>query len=143
MKKSAKNIVVDSSDSSGSSLKEELILFGIFLVIAVAFFVLLANKKPDIAKFGLSEIFYSLIFAFLMTSFLLWTKSMSIKQAHLGFGTGIAGLIILEYGFWLSKFKGPYSTAFMSLGGIIVLGYLAWNFWKFRKEDRYAEEEYD
>ena len=97
MKKSAKEITVDSSTvPEKPSLKEELILLGIFLVIAVVFFIMLANVRSDIAKFGLSEVFFSFVFAFLMTAFLTWTRSMSIRQAHLGFGTGIVGAVLIK-----------------------------------------------
>jgi hypothetical protein len=142
MKKGEKKVEVDVGKvvSSHPSLKEELVLLGIFLVIAIVFFALL-NSKVD-TGFGLKEILFAIAFAFLMTAFLMWIRSMSLKHAYMGLGTGIVGVLILGYGFAL-RYKGPYSSAFMIITGIVALGYFGWNFWKFRLRDKYIVGEFD
>lgn len=153
MKKEA--IKEDSENVLGFS---EIVLFGVFLIIGVVFFVLLSRVDPAIFTgtgnvvlspgedsnfdFGVGEILFSLAFAFLMTGFLLWTKSMSIKNAYLGTSIGILGGVIVGYGFSL-KYQGFYSTLFTITTALFVVGYLGMNFLKYRKDDKYIENEFD
>lgn len=137
--------------------RELFILLGIFLVIGIVFFVSLGALDPPVFSatgevlfspgesdfsFGIVEILFSVVFGIFMTGFLVWTKSISIKNAYLGVGIGLIGMIVLGYAFYL-RFRGPYSTGFMIVTGAIVLFYLGKNFLKFKKFDRYIEGEFD
>ena len=137
--------------------KELFILFGIFLVVGIVFFASLGALDPPVFSatgevlfspgesdfsFGISEILFSVVFAIFITGFLIWIKSVSIKNVYLGTAIGLIGMAVLGYAFFL-RFRGPYSTGFMIVTGLIMLFYLIKNFWKFRKFDRYIEGEFD
>ncbi len=134
------------------------ILFGIFLVIGIVFYVSLSivksgdkivstsggvalspNDKKDFS-FGLEEIIFAIVFALFIVGFLIWTKSIVTRNAYLGAGIGLIGSVILGYAFYL-RYKGPYSTGFMIITGLIVLTYIGMNFFKHKKDD--VEEDED
>lgn len=134
-----------------------IILFVVFLVIGIVFYVSLSIIKSGDSRsgtggavltegekgkfsFGIEEILFSLVFAFLMVGFLLWTKSISIKNAYLGSCIGLLGLGILAYAFYL-RYRGPYSNVFMIATGLVVVVYLGINFFKYKKGDN--KEEFD
>ncbi len=138
-----------------------LILFGVFLLIGITFYVSLnIVKSGELSNgastgnvalgpgersnfdFGVGKILFSLAFAALMTGFLLWTKSMVTKNAYLGTIIGVIVVVILGYAFYL-QYRGTYSTIFMGVTGAVVLAYLGMNFFKYKKEDKYTEEEFD
>lgn len=130
-----------------------IILFVVFLVIGIVFYVSLSIIKSGDSRsgtggavliegekgkfsFGIEEILFSLVFAFLMVGFLLWTKSISIKNSYLGGCIGLLGLGILVYAFYL-RYRGPYSSVFMITTGLVVVVYLVMNFLKYKKgEDK-------
>lgn len=137
--------------------KHTIISFSIFLVIAIVFFILLSAVNPPLLSptgevvvledgadfdFGVKEILYSLAFAILMAGFLLWIKSIAKKNAYLGAIIGLVVTLVLGYAFSL-KFKGTYSTAFIIVAGLAVIVYLAIDFLKYRKDDRYVKGEFD
>ena len=135
-----------------------IILFGIFLVIGIVFYVSLSIVKsgdrptytsggvtlsPDENKdfnFGLGEIIFAIVFGLFMAGFLAWAKSIMVKNSYLGAIIGIIGGAILGYAFYL-KYKGPYSTGFMTVTGLVVLTYLGMNFYRYKKENIYVEKE--
>ncbi len=121
---------------------EWLALLLIFLFVGLLFFILMNVKKPDIADFGISEILFSIAFAVFMTGFLLWAKAVSLSNPYLGFVIGLVGTGVLAYAFSL-KYRGFYSTIFIIVTGLIVLVYLGINFFKYRKDERYIEGEFD
>jgi len=143
--------------------KTGIILFGIFLLIGIAFFVSLSMVKSGVGSgtggvvnagpfsvnlsptnsefdFKLGEIIFAIVFAFLMSGFLLWTKSMISKNAYLGTIIGLIGAGIIGYAFSL-KYRGLYSTIFMISTGAVVLAYLGMSFYKYKNVDEEEEEE--
>ena len=126
------------------------ILFGAFLLIGIVFFVSLSVVKsgetgstgtgrvalsPDNQdfNFGFGEIVFALSFAFVMTWLLVWVKSITRKNPYLGLFIGIISLVILGYGFSL-RYRGFYSTIFMIVTGLLIMGYVGVNFFKYSKE---------
>ena len=120
--------------------KKEKLLMVIFVLIGIVFFVLL-NIVTE-SGFGLVEILFSIVFGLVVTGILVWTKSISSKNAYLGIGIGLIVMFILGYSFYLN-FKGPYSLGFMILTGLIIGSYLIMNFLKFRNQDKYFVGEFD
>lgn len=138
--------------------KSIFILFGIFLMIGIVFYVSLSAVKsgnnvggasggvtlsPDENKnfnLGVGEIIFSIVFALFMTGFLLWVKSLIVKNAYLGSVIGLVGSVILGYGFYL-KYRGPYSIGFMIVVSGVVLVYVGMNFWRFKNENYQDGEE--
>lgn len=131
-------------------------LFGIFLVIGVVFYVTLGMVKGgnelvspsgevtlgDQAEgysFGWKEILFSIAFAFLMTGFLLWTKSTMTKNTYLGAAIGLIGLGIVGYGFSL-RYRGPYSTGFMVAAALVTLVYLGMHFFRYFRMNKIDED---
>ena len=135
-----------------------MILFGAFLLIGIVFYVSLSivksGEKPTSANgvvtlspgeitdfsFGIKEIIFSIVFAFLMAGFLLWIKSIIKKNSYLGIIIGIIGTVILGYAFSL-RYRGFYSSWFMVIAGLIVLIFLGINFWKFKKTKNNDDDE--
>lgn len=127
-----------------------LILAGIFLIIGVVFYVSLGIIKsgsviglgngaialsPEEGKnfgFGFEELIFAIVFGLFMTGFLLWIKSIIVKNAYLGTIIGIVGSIIIGYGFYL-RYRGPYSTGFMTATALAVLIYIGMNFFRYKK----------
>lgn len=145
--------------SDGSLMKKEsLILFCIFLILGIVFFVSLSIVNPPVSygtgnvvspegaevnfDFGIGEIIYSVIFATLMTSFLLWNKSLMKNNAYLGVGIGLVCLSVVSYAFYL-RYWGINSKIFLGVFLVVNIFYLSKNFMKFRKFDRYDEKEFD
>lgn len=134
-----------------------IILFVVFLVIGIVFYVSLSIIKGGDSRngtggavltggekgkfgFGIEEILFPLVFAFFMAGFLLWTKSISIRNTYLGSCIGLLGLGMLSYAFYL-RYRGPYSSGFMIVTGLVVVVYLGMNFFKYRKGD--DKEQFD
>jgi len=157
MKKRAKEAeeVEDSLINKGTAL-----LFGIFLVIGIVFFVSLSivksgnnlqgtsgnvalspNGEGDF-NFGIGEIVYALVFAFLITGFLIWTKSVIVKNPYLGLIIGIVGGAIIGYGF-SRRYWGTYSLMFMAVCGLVIISYLGKNFFKYINKNASSEEDED
>lgn len=140
--------------------KTGVLLFGIFLLIGISFFILLSVVKsgnsggtggvvngetglsPENSEFDfrLGEVIFAIIFAFLMSGFLLWTKSMISKNAYLGVIIGLVGAGIIGYAFSL-RYRGFYSTLFMVVTGAVILGYLGMSFYKYKNADEKEENE--
>ena len=119
-----------------------IIISIVMLIIPLAFFYLLdietsANLSPgneSLNEFGLEEILFSIIFAFLSVSFLLWLKSFIKIKPYLGLIVGLVALGAFSYSVFF-KFKGPYTTTFVILTGLIVLSYLGFCFFKYKREE--------
>lgn len=143
--------------------KAGITLFVIFLLIGIVFFVSLSivksggssgtggvvntgpfniNLSPTNSEFDFrfGEIIFAIVFAFLMSGFLLWTKSMISKNAYLGTIIGLIGAGIIGYAFSL-KYRGFYSTIFMVATGAVVLVYLGMSFYKYKNVNEEEEEE--
>jgi membrane protein YdbS with pleckstrin-like domain len=110
---------------------ETVILFILFLLIAIIFYILLSAVRPDVAGFGIAEILFSLIFSIFTSGFLVWTKNLTKTNAYLGVLCGIIASVGLGYAFNL-RYSGTYSTVFMILTGIVILIYLGRNFFKYK-----------
>lgn len=107
-----------------------IVLAVLMLIIPLAFFFLLSQKTS--AAFGFSEILFSVAFAIVTTLFLMWTKKMEVRNTYLGLVMGILALVAFEYSLFF-KYKGPYTTIFAIITGVIVLAFLIINFFKYRK----------
>ena len=136
MKKMAKRKVKDSKKKIINS--ESIILFFIFLTVAIIFYVSLSNARSDIAGFSIVEIIFSIIFAVFVTGILVWTKNIIMINPYLGSVCGIIAILILEYGFYL-RYQGRYSTIFMFVAAIVALIFLGRNFFKYRKSGNINE----
>lgn len=116
----------------------------VFLIIPIMFFFLLSTKVPE-ETFGIAEIFYSIIFSVLITAFLMWEKSVAMKNPYLGTIIGIIALSVFEYSLFL-KYSGTYTTIFAGISSLIVLGFLGYNFYKgltakkLEKDDYYEDD---
>ena len=135
-----------------------LILAGVFLIIGIVFYVSLGIIKsgsviglgngaialsPDGGNdfsFGFEELMFAIVFGLFMTGFLLWVKSMIVKNSYLGTIIGIVGSIIIGYGFYL-RYKGPYSTGFMTATALVILIYIGMNFFRYKKQEVYDEND--
>ena len=117
-----------------------IIITILMLIIPLVFFYLLSVKTAQLSpgenpsEFGLEEILFSIIFAFLSVSFLLWLKSFIKIKPYLGLIVGLVALGAFSYSVFF-KFKGPYTTTFVILTGLIVLSYLGFCFFKYRNEE--------
>ena len=111
------------------------------LIVPLAFFYLLSVKTAQLSPgensydFGLEEIIFSIIFAFLAVFFLLWLKSFMKTKPYLGIIVGLIALGGFSYSVFF-KFKGPYTTTFVIITALIVLSYLGFYFIKYRNEER-------
>jgi|SRR3989344_2874961 len=155
-KEGVKVNVKEDVEESKLFTKVNISLFSVLLIVGLVFYVSLGivksgqtntigtggvafspNEKQDF-NFGLEEIIYSLVFAFLMAGFLIWVKSLIGKNAYLGVILGIVGTGMFGYGF-SKRYWGTYSLIFLSVTGLIILSYLGFSFWKDKKE--YEEDE--
>src|SRR3989344_2013975 len=101
-KEGVKVNVKEDVEESKLFTKVNISLFSVLLIVGLVFYVSLGivksgqtntigtggaafspNEKQDF-NFGLEEIIYSLVFAFLMAGFLIWVKSLIGKNAYLG-----------------------------------------------------------
>jgi hypothetical protein len=114
-----------------------VILAIVMLAIPLAFFALLNSITQS--GFGIREILFSLALAAISTTFLVWTKSVIIKNPYLGLAIGIGTLIAFEYGLFI-KFKGPYTITFAILTALIIAAYLGFYFIKFRKKEKMTQD---
>ena len=115
------------------------ILLLIFLIIPIAFFILSASQGKT--SFGLGEIVFSIVFSFLVTTFLLWIKSRMFVNPYLGAIIGLVALAALEYSLFL-VYEGTYTTIFATATALIVLIYIGIIFFKALKVRRFSEEDY-
>ena len=117
-----------------------VVLFATFTVISLVFFIL---KNSVIgAGFGYVEILFSLAFGIFITGFLLWCRSIMLRNPYLGLIIGIAGIIALIYGFRL-QYTGPYSIGFLVLTSLIGIVYLGYNFLKYKDKEKFIPDEFD
>ncbi|MDO8509432.1 MAG: hypothetical protein Q7S27_07170 [Nanoarchaeota archaeon] len=135
-----------------------LILAGLFIVIGMVFYVSLSIIKSgsilgigngavafspgegDDFSFGIKEGIFAVVFGLFMAGFLIWAKSIIIKNAYLGAIIGIIGSLMIGYGFYL-QYRGPFSTGFMTATGLVVLIYIGMNFFSHKNQEVYDEED--
>ena len=117
-----------------------LVLFVTFAVISLVFFVL--KNSVVGAGFGYVEILFSLAFGAFITGFLLWCRSVILRNPYLGLIIGIAGIIAMIYGFRL-KYTGSYSIGFLVLTSLIGIVYLGFNFLKYKDKEKLIPDEFD
>jgi len=116
---------------------ETIILFSIFLGIALVFYILLNAVKGT--GFGILEIIFSLVFAIFVAGLLIWTRNLTMTNAYLGTLSGVLIVVALGYAFYL-RYRGKYSTIFMIITGLVILIYFGRNFFKYKGRDGYEEE---
>jgi len=117
-----------------------LILFVTFMVISLVFFVL--KNSVVGAGFGYVEVLFSIAFGVFITGFLLWCRSVILRNPYLGLIIGIAGIIAMIYGFRL-KYTGSYSIGFLVLTSLIGIVYLGFNFLKYKDKEKFILNEFD
>ena len=106
-----------------------IIVGALFLIIALAFFILLSSKTSR--GFGFTEIIFSVVLAVFISLFLHWIKSITVKNAYLGVIIGIITLIIFDYSIFY-RYKGPYTITFVLIASLVVLIYLGIHFFRFK-----------
>lgn len=117
-----------------------IILLIALIIAGIAFYYFL--DKVNNIGFSIWEILFAVAFAFFVTAYLIWAKSIEMNNAYLGTGIGLIGLILLVYGISL-KYKGAYTTTFLIIGAIIILAYISYNFFKFKDSEKLARDEYE
>ena len=117
-----------------------IILTIIMLVTPLAFFFLLNQKTGE--SFGLAEIFSSIAFAIITTTFLVWIRSFMRTRPYLGSIIGLVVLMVFEYALFL-RYSGPYTTTFAIVTGVVILIYFGISFFKYRKLNLQPEGEID
>tara|TARA_Y100000310_G_C20683557_1_gene817557 strand:+ start:2700 stop:3110 length:411 start_codon:yes stop_codon:yes gene_type:complete len=115
-------------------------LFVVFVAIGIAFFILRSGVTGE--GFGFLEVGIAIVFGGFVTWFLLWTRLMTIRNPYLGLVIGVVGFGAFSYGFFV-LYKGTYPTIFFVVTGVIVLGYLGYNFFRFREKEKIVPNEYD
>lgn len=124
-----------------SDLKLSIALYGIMLIILLAFFILL--NKATSSGFGIREIIFSIIAALLATSFLVWDKNFMKNRPYLGLLIGFSTLALVEYGL-VFRFRGPFTTTFIVISSLVVALYLLIFFFKYRRQEQISiDSEFD
>ena len=114
------------------------ILIGIaLLIIAIAFLYLLSVKVPE-HTFGIEDFIFALVFAVITTLALHWLKFFMQNRPYFGLIMGLFALLIFEYALF-QQYKGPYTTVFAVITGLIVIVYLGFHFFKSRGKSKYLE----
>jgi hypothetical protein len=127
--------------SSVFSIGLTTIIIGVIsLALPLSFFLLLSQKTG--ADFGIIQIIYSIIFALIAITFMLWIKSFMRTRPYLGIIIGIIVAGLIDYGIYL-KFSGPLTLTFMAIIGIVSLIYLGFFFLKFRRQTSQIEADLD
>ncbi|NCN98662.1 hypothetical protein COU62_01670 [Candidatus Pacearchaeota archaeon CG10_big_fil_rev_8_21_14_0_10_35_219] len=117
-----------------------IIVFIILLIIPLTFFILKASVVPE-ESLGFVEIAFALVIAIVSTLFILWDKSFIITNPYLGTITGLLVLAVFDSAVFY-RYKGPYTTFFVSLTSILVLIYVGFYFIKGLKNTKRDEENY-
>src|SRR3989344_8502366 len=82
-----------------------IVLFILYLILGIVFYFLLNQVTGS--GFGFFEIIYAFIFALFVSAFFILIKTLMMKNAYLGAGIGIFGIIVFGYGF-TARYAGPY-----------------------------------
>lgn len=101
------------------------IFSAVILFLSIAFFYLLSEKTTK--TFGTGAIIYSLLFALLLFLIFVWLQSLFVKNKYLALGVSLLLLFALVRSI-LYKFKGPYTTIFLIIGGIVFLAWMILTF---------------
>lgn len=104
------------------------ILAAVILVLSLAFYLLLNAKTSS--GFGFSEIVFSFMIAIFASLFLVWNKSLMIKNHYLGIIMGIVALVISIYAIYF-RYHGPYTLTFSLISVAVILAYLGFTFFKY------------
>lgn len=116
---------------------QNLILFAVFLIISAAFFWRLDSVLG--VGFGFKEIIYSIVIGILITTFLIWIKSITKKSSYLGLSIGFMVLITFIVSV-RTKYVGPNTTVFIIIFTLAFGGHIAWTFLKYLKNSEKKEE---
>ena len=120
-----------------------IIILVIFLIIPLAFFLLLNSKTGS--GFGLKEISFSIVIAIVATLFLLWNKNFMENRPYIGLIIGLVVLVLVEYSLFF-RFKGPTTITFAIIIALVVITFLGFFFFKFKKRElasKNSEEEFN
>lgn len=106
----------------------------VFYVLVVGIFLYLLDVKTG-AGFGIKEIAFAIVAAFLLAALVVWIEVVMRKNPYLGLIIGLVVVMLLVNALFI-KFKGPYTTTFASIGGFGTIGHLIYHFFIYRKEAR-------
>lgn len=109
-----------------------LALFG-FYVVLIGLFLYLLDKVTS-AGFGIKEIGFTLVAAFLLTAVLAWITITMRKNPYLGLIIGLVIMVLLTNALFI-RYKGPYTLTFAAIGALGTVGYLIYSFFLARKEE--------
>jgi ABC-type multidrug transport system permease subunit len=124
-------MIDDGKGSSFFPIKiSTIVLLVLFIFLTVSFSIILSYKTDE--GLGFSEIVFSIVLSLVLTLFLSWVGAKIENNPHLFFSLGI---IFLGSGIYalFQRFKGPYTTTFAVISGVIVLTYLFIRFFSVRK----------
>ncbi len=113
--------------------KSTVALFVFFLLI-VGLFLFFLDKKTDVG-FGIIEIAFTIIAAFILAALFAWIKVIMKKNPYLGLVSGILIAVLLINALFI-KYKGPYTMTFAGIGALGTVGYLMYHFFIYRGEDK-------
>jgi hypothetical protein len=97
------------------------VLFAFYLVIAIVFFVMLAQKTN--AEFGFMEVLFSIGMAWLLALIFSWNRDLVLSNPYLGLGIGILGIIAIISALF-ARYSGPYTLSFATIGALGTAIYL-------------------
>lgn len=107
--------------------------FFIFFVALIGTFLFLLDQKLD-RGFGAVQILFTFIAAFLITSLLVWVKTILRKNPYLGMISGLVIIVLLVQALF-TKYKGPYTLMFAGIGALASVGYVVYHFFTYRAQE--------
>lgn len=106
----------------------------VFYLILIGLFLYFLDKVTS-AGFGIKEIGFAFVTAFLLAALITWIKTIMGKNPYLGLIIGLVIVVLLANALFI-KYKGPYTLTFAAIGGLGTVGYLIYSFFLARKEVR-------
>lgn len=122
----------DNSEDKTFALDKITIITAIsFIILAELFFYFLKIKTN--ADFTWVQIVFGMITGLVMALFLVWIRFIMVSNRYMGSFLSVAGIISVAYAV-TRKYQGTYTTAFISIGILLVLGYTIFYFVKSGKK---------
>lgn len=127
----AEELGPDPEDPAGFSPGIMTIIVGVLItIISIIFLYILSIKTP--ATFGFAQVLYSIALGIVSMFFLYWIHLFMRKNPYLSLIIGLVALAACIYALFV-RYKGPYTTTFAIILGLIVLVYLFMQFAKAKK----------
>jgi len=123
------------------SLGVVTIISFILILTLTNFFFYFLNAKTG-SGFGFKEILFALTLTILIIGFLSWIKSLIKSNPYFGILSGLTALVVGIVALFI-KYKGPNTTVFAIIASIIIIIYLGFYFFKFRKGEKRKVKEFD